>query len=156
MANPIKEIIAIDPGKTTGFVHFKLSNHQFLPLQWKEIQWEEHWMFLDKLHQELQLAKGSSLEIVVAIESFRLFAAEAVHQINSDFPSSQIIGVMKYICATTNTELVIQSPSIKKQFPDRELLKWLQADEPLPTSLHLRDAARHAYYLYFDRRLRRK
>lgn len=154
MAYFIDEIIAIDPGKTTGFVHFEVddSDHPFTPIMMREIEWDEHWGFMSEMHDVLY--NNQSKHIVMVVENFRLYAHEAQHQINSDFPSAQIIGVCKYIAAITRTELVLQMASVKRQFPSGELRKWFPPNTKLPTSLHIRDAISHAMYLYFDRRLK--
>lgn len=157
MAYSIDEIIAIDPGPTTGFVHFKLNDENdrpFNPITWREIEWEEHWGFLYNVQKALEANQKSSNHLVVVVENYRLYAHEVAHQINSDFPSSQIIGVMKYITAITRTELVLQMASVMQQFPSSELRKWLPLNTRLPTSLHILDAISHAMYLYFDRRLK--
>lgn len=153
MAFPIDEIIAIDPGKTTGFAHFEVddSEHPFTPVTLREIEWDEHWAFFLNLQRTLNISNPDN--IVVVVENFRLYAHEVAHQINSDFPSSQIIGVCKYITITSGIELVLQMASAKRQFPSNELRKWLPPNTLLPTSLHIRDAISHAMYLYFDRRL---
>jgi hypothetical protein len=156
MAYPIDEIIAIDPGKTTGFAHLEVDmnadQYPFTPIQLREIEWDEHWAFFLNLQHEFD-NRGSE-NIVVVVENFRLYAHEAAHQINSDFPSSQIIGVCKYITITQDIELVLQMASVKRQFPSSEFRKWFPPNTKLPTSLHIRDAISHAMYLYFDRRLK--
>lgn len=154
MAYPIDEIIAIDPGKTTGFAHLKVddSDQPFTPVMLREIEWDEHWAFFLSLQRTLNISNPDHL--VVVVENFRLYAYEAAHQINSDFPSSQIIGVCKYITITQGIELVLQMASVKRQFPSGELRKWFPPNTMLPTSLHIRDAISHAMYLYFDRRLK--
>lgn len=155
-SRPIDEIIAIDPGKTTGFVHFEVDmtaeKYPFIPVEMHEIEWDEHWSFFLSLQRTLSISNPDN--IVVVVENFRLFAHEAVHQINSDFPSSQIIGVCKYITITNGIELVLQMANVKRQFSGKDIDKWFKPDVQLPTSLHVRDAISHALYLYFDRRLK--
>jgi hypothetical protein len=152
----IDEIIAIDPGKTSGFAHFEVDfyaeEHPFTPVAMREIEWDEHWSFFLNLQHALENCAPE--HTIVVVENFRLYAHEASHQINSDFPSSQIIGVCKYITITTGIELVLQMASVKRQFPSGELRKWFSPQTRLPTSLHIRDAISHALYLYFDRRLK--
>jgi len=151
----IDEIIAIDPGKTTGFVHFEVDmaaeKYPFIPVEMREIEWEEHWAFFSILQHVLE--NEASVNTILVVEDFRLFAHEASTQINSDFPSSQIIGVCKYIAAITRTEMVLQMASVKRQFSGKNIDKWFPSNTKLPTSLHIRDAISHALYLYFDRRL---
>ena len=152
----IDEIIAIDPGKTTGFVHFEVDmeaeQYPLIPVEMREIEWDEHWAFLSEM--EWRLENRGTEKIILVVENFRLYAHEASAQINSDFPSSQIIGVCKYIAAVTNTEMVLQMASVKQQFSGRDIDQWFPPDTKLPTSLHVRDAISHALYLYFDRRLK--
>ncbi len=152
----IDEIIAIDPGRTTGFAHFEVNmaadNYPLTPIIMREIEWDEHWGFMSEVHEVLY--HNEAKRIIIVVENFRLFAHEVSHQINSDFPSSQIIGVCKYIAALTNTELVLQMASIKRQFPSGDLKGWFASGTKVPTSLHIRDAISHALYLYFDRRLK--
>jgi len=154
--NKLDEIIAIDPGKTTGYVHLQVDmgadKYPFTPIIMREIEWDEHWGFMSEVHDVLYHNKGK--RIIIVVENFLLYAHEAVHQINSDFPSSQIIGVCKYIAAMTTTELVLQMASVKRQFSGKDIDKWFKPDVQLPTSLHIRDAISHALYLYFDRRLK--
>lgn len=155
MAFPIDEIIAIDPGKTTGYAHFEVdgSDQPFTPVTLREIEWDDYWAFFLNLQHTLYNSNPDRT-IVVVVENFRLYAHEVAHQINSDFPSAQIIGVCKYICAMTTTEIVLQMASVKRQFPSNDLRRWLPPNTLLPTSLHIRDAISHAMYLYFDRRLK--
>lgn len=157
---PLGQIIAIDPGKTTGFAHFRINDgdvhYPFRVELLREIQWDEHWAFLRNLMNDMPADFEDFPRTILVVEDFRLYAHEAQHQINSDFPSVQIIGACKFIAQAAGIELVLQMASIKQAFPDKELRRWLGQEwyHDIPTSLHVKDAMRHAMYLYFDRRIR--
>lgn len=84
-------IIAIDPGQTTGIA--VATNYQsdtnFTLASCGEIDWSKRFWFypfFQKNHLSIQ---------AIIIEDFKLFKHKMADQVNSRFPSSQVIGIIE-------------------------------------------------------------
>jgi hypothetical protein len=127
-------ILAIDPGHTTGVatglwdsgLDFKLWNAFQLP-----------WEMRFTLAHEIDLAD------LIVIESFRLYKHKAQDQINSDFPSVQVIGAVEaFAWRLSKLEKIVKQPSSCIQN-----VKILSEHEEFTRGLiHAQDAYRHLRY----------
>lgn len=103
-------ILAIDPGYTTGICSAKCHD-DFEVIQVGEFPWAKRHEALRTLLTGTYAPHGIPLTFdVVIIESFRLMPHKAQSQIGKTFPSSQLIGIVDYLCWKTSTSLVIQEP----------------------------------------------
>lgn len=89
-------VAAIDPGKMTGIctAEVVLENnlvHELTVLDSSEIGWEQRFYGLEKLVYDYKWNH-------IIVEDFRLYQSHSKDQINSRFPSSQLIGVAEYLC----------------------------------------------------------
>jgi len=117
------KILAIDPGVSTGVIFVD-------PVQPEESTYGKviHlWEQLDKIIER------TSPDVIV-IEAFRLYPHMAKTMIGNDFPSSQVIGVTKYLAAKAGIPVVEQMASMAKHI----------AKNPRLHNPHLQDAWRHA------------
>jgi hypothetical protein len=137
------DILAFDPGKTTGYCRLKVSGDgtEFAIVEAQEISWLER---LPTLFNIIASAESGSN---VVIEAFRLFPHKASAQIGSDFPSSQVIGTIETFCFISHERLTIEY----QQPGDISRVQVLERDLPhVAGSPHKIDAYRHAR-LYFLR-----
>lgn len=145
-------LLAVDPGdEHVGVAAFGLSRDG----------WENAWsceMTPDEFTSYLSMMAYLGRFDVIVVEEWRLFPQAAPLLVGSDMPTSQLIGVIKYIHRQTKmgtmrwpgpeVELYFQSPQIKK--PTRSLLqarkmsslaKWLKVPND-----HATDAELHGWY----------
>lgn len=134
------KLIAIDPGSTTGFVEAETSLVGITLLRVIEIPWERRFALRDLLWNE-----GSQpVPDKVIIESFRLYAHRAQSQVNNDFPSVRVIGIVEAALHEFGwlDKLVFQPASVRSRVvvasPYREQLR----------SPHTHDAFQHIRYYY--------
>jgi hypothetical protein len=140
--------LSIDPGKTTGVCTFgfdhlaKSIEDAFHPVECLEIAWEDRFYMLEKLI----MGRGMYAELkpqIIVFENFRLRQGRAFEQSGSDFPSSQVIGIVGAYAALMipNPILVSQEPAAMTRVAVREEhLKLITG------SLHKIDAYKHARY----------
>lgn len=143
-------IVAIDPGKTTGFCVIGCPADVMHPdiydvFQASEVEWKNRFFF----HAFFALHR---IEIrAIVIERFKLFrnpkTMEA--QINSEFPSVRVIGIVEAYAELFDlgNKIVFQEPNDRRsaQIPR---IHW----KALGTSDHVRDAYRHARYYVLTHR----
>jgi|GEM_PF-2703327 hypothetical protein len=130
-------IIAIDPGKTTGWFALAISPTSLQALHGQE---SDIALFLRELHR-LWPEK-------IIVESFRIRPEKARSLSNDDLPAPRVIGAIEQWCAENKVELIFQEPSIKKAILPWLLdgLGWYALTRGQP---HARDASRHmAYYIW--------
>lgn len=90
----MKRILAFDPGLTTGYVDVVWENTQttdFRVLEARDIEWAITPLIVHRCITTL-------LPDIVLYERFTLFPHLAQQQIGSDFPSSQVIGMIILSC----------------------------------------------------------
>lgn len=120
------KILAIDPGHTTGVVLGESEGRTDLKLLAAfELAWNDRF----------KLYEMAYYPAVIVIEDFRLYEHKAMSQVNSDFPSVKIIGMMELVCYLTGTTLVTKMPSVKNSVKILEEHK-----EMLGKSPHIQDA----------------
>ena len=133
-------ILAIDPGKTTGIVVCQTAKEMIdgkLPfgvMIAEDLLWEDRFLLREYIRTS---------DIVIC-ESFNLYpgAAQGQAHIRSDFPSIQVIGLIQaYMYELNKGEPIMQMPSMRKRsliLPEHQAaLKGLK---------HARDAYKHARY----------
>lgn len=137
-------LLAIDPGETTGYSIWEIPDdmygrpfHPYADMSQYLVTDGE----LSYHHGVEELIK--SVDIVV-FEKFLLYAHKAKTQIGSEFITSQIIGIIKYICNTHNRAWFSDTAQhVKGYFTDNKL----QVAGILKTkSRHSKDSIRHALY----------
>ena len=103
---------------------------------------------------------------VLVVESFRLYANKAKAQINSEFETPQLIGMLVHWCYSKDVEVIMQDPAIKSRFSNKILLhkKIITQDKSgryyavgVSITNHILDAIRHGeYYKNFGYKKERK
>lgn len=159
-------ILAIDPGRTTGVCILQTNDSKcgFEVVTALEMPWESRFELLKTLIDGtfLDQEKPQPPEAVV-VESFALRSNRAIEQTGSDFPSSQIIGIVEAFLwmETFKAEprksfdfpresglqgfnrLHFQQPSVFSRVAiEPEHVVWVEGSE------HKKDAYRHARYYY--------
>ena len=133
------KLVAIDPGRHTGFACFEGENVQLSG------------MFLDdypNVKSFFEVVKSFHPDEIV-IESFRLAPQKATAQFWDEMLTPQLIGIFRYWAWENQLPVILQPPTAKQAFPDERLKKMgLYVDV-----IHTRDAIRHGLYrLHFGRR----
>ncbi len=84
---------------------------------------------------------------LVIYEGYRLFPGMAQRLTGSRFEPAEVIGVIRYLCAVSDIEIIEQMPNVKEFFMPVGRLHYYNV---FVDSEHARDAARHGlYYLVF-------
>lgn len=127
-------LVAIDPGKATGFAAFDISGGVPVLLGSWELDIEE---FYDMLESSLAHYQD---DVEVVIESFKITPATGKL---SDAPwSLENIGVTRFLCRKYGAKLTLQPPSRAKDFVPNDRLKALEIWH-VGGEGHARDALRH-------------
>lgn len=150
-------IVGIDPGETTGFVDVRLYNNGNHVVVAKLVTWENRFT-LDELIWGMPITKFDDFSPpvpppdAVVVESFRLYAHAAANQINHDFPSVRIIGIVETVlnAAGCLDRLFFQPASIRQSVQIPEEVK-----ETLGSSPHTQDAYCHVRYFVITKLKRR-
>jgi hypothetical protein len=160
-------ILGIDPGLTTGACALNVSKSGFIVVTALEIPWDARFESLKALIDGTFFnTKQPQPPVAVVIETFRLRQARALQQTGSDFPSSQVTGIVQaflwldkldpfvskldYLLDPEITprpygleRLHFQEPIMMKQVAIADADKhWVEGSE------HKKDAYRHARYYY--------
>lgn len=125
-------ILAVDPGGTTGFVHYERADdsESFIPHQMddrNEFMWSVDESF-------------AGLNVVVC-EDFRITGQTAKKSPQAD--ALKIIGALDYLCFKHEVQFVLQTPADAKRFATDSRLK--KAGMWTPGRKHANDAARHLF-----------
>ena len=138
MSEGKKYLMAIDPGKATGFVVLDITG--FPEDEPIIIIAEEPDQFTTCYKIHTMLASGDDFEVV--IENFTVNKDTSKKAMDRMY-SSEIIGVTRYMCELYGHKMTIQTPSAAKTFVDndriRDLGLWVKGGEG-----HHKDAMRHA------------
>lgn len=137
------EIIAFDPGGTTGVCHinnFRINETGQLDFDIQRthaITWE------NRFKEVYDILKwfSNSTELAIVIEAFRLYARESKSQINSDFPSSQVIGIIQ---AYSHLFGILQYTEIVPAQVRLRAKVLSQHKKLLASGPHAKDAYQHA------------
>jgi hypothetical protein len=110
-------VFAVDPGKATGIAIMGYDTsrdiHLFLA---DEVPWDDIFKYIEvQINWWYDYCTAHEVELVVVCESFRLYANKQPGQIQSDFPSVQVIGAIKSLEARLGFTMVLQPASSRKR-----------------------------------------
>ena len=134
------QVLAIDPGETTGIAEFEnLNRVKAYQVSTKDIE--------QGARQVTPILLNTNWDRVI-VEEYRVFSWRAKQHSWSHLHTAQLIGSIKGTCALEDLRVVMQTPQSAKGFCDNVKLKdwgFYIKGEP-----HARDAIRHGcYYLLF-------
>jgi hypothetical protein len=147
-------VIGVDPGKTTGLaivealgsVPFASPAGRVIQVRWgmqildaSDVPWNDRFVITDIIAAWFKQVGN----VWVVCEAFNLYAHAAQSQINSDFPSVQIIGMLQAEMHRLNRydRLIMQPASTRKPIQIKGEYK-----QPLQGLHHAKDAFKHARY----------
>lgn len=143
----IKSICAIDPGKTTGVCCGRATIRssgiaKLVVAKSLEIPWNQ------RFYQLEELLTGYWWDHIVC-EDFRLYRTHSRDQINSRFPSSQLIGLIEYFAWKGGVPIHFQMAADRKR--TKVLEEHIEAVGGLtrngnPASQHRWDSYQHMRY----------
>lgn len=125
-----KRVLAIDPGKATGWAIFE----NCLPRDYGTCRGMEE--FQDWL---VELKPKPD---VIVVENFKLFKWKAMQQSGSDMPASQVLGMVKMYAKSNNIPVVEQSSQI---LPIAQIWSKMKMPSNHDNSHHI-SAYNHAVY----------
>lgn len=130
----MRSVLVFDPGESTGWC-FRDENHVTTGGT------------LPKNHVEVARAITERLPSIVVIERFNLYPQMAKSLAWNSFYPCEVIGVIKYVCASLKIPVVEQSPSVKKYFGGYQS-DWEQVrqTEGFKLTEHVKDAYQHLKY----------
>jgi len=140
--------VAFDPGGSTGFCEAiaTLSDRTFQVVKSCTIDWSDRF----KVGDLLQGTDEAPLPDAVIVESFRLYQHRAKEQIGSDFPSSQVIGMIEMIA----WQIGILDKVVYQPASNISRVQVLPEHKPsVAASEHARDAYRHLRYYILTNKL---
>jgi hypothetical protein len=139
---PGEVIFAIDPGGTTGICVGRYeARHAFTIFDAWCVPWSERF--------DIKTSLALHMPDRVVVESFRLYAHAAQDQINSDFPSVRVIGMVEAFLSDLHwlDKLTFQPPSV------RQNVEALAEHRNLVNkSAHTYDAYRHLRFFVLANR----
>lgn len=130
MGRPQVRILAVDPGGTTGWVHYDTESGWF-----ESGQQENRIAFCEQAEEFITCGAE-----VVVVEDFRITVQTAKKSQQPD--ALKIIGALDYIAAG-RAQVVLQTPGDAKRFSTDARLK--KAGMWTPGRKHANDAARHLF-----------
>lgn len=137
------QLVAIDPGETTGICRFEGPNL----VDARQLVTDEPGIGAARVRDYI----NESHPEYVIMESYRVYAWKTEDHTWNSMHTSQLIGAIKYLCSEMRPSIpvVMQSAQIAKGFVTDDKLKawglWIKGQK------HARDAIRHAvYYLLFQ------
>ena len=130
----MRSVLVFDPGESTGWC-FRDENHVTTGGT------------LPKNHVEVARAITERLPSIVVIERFNLYPQMAKSLAWSSFYPCEVIGVIKYVCASLKIPVIEQAPSVKKYFGGYQS-DWEQVKQTKGFKLteHVKDAYQHLKY----------
>jgi len=148
-------ILAIDPGETTGWSFMVWDTRYRLPMKIPEYEKLEEqtlergqFAFYDEFENLISTKEPG----VIVIEEFRIYSTKAKSLIGDDLKTSQTIGVMKYIAKEYGVPVIMQSAGQAKKAFTMEKLTELGIDTSRADHIrHSQDALRHLlYFIQFN------
>ena len=130
----MRSVLVFDPGESTGWC-FRDENHVTTGGT------------LPKNHLEVARAITDRLPSIVVIERFNLYPQMAKSLAWTSFYPCEVIGVIKYVCASLKIPVIEQAPSVKKYFGGYQS-DWEQVKQTKGFKLteHVKDAYQHLKY----------
>jgi len=138
---PVKTLLSLDPGETTGFAVFERGHlGKCLHLRTKPI---------DEGVDGLNSLIGAIKPDVIVYESYRVYGWKTEQHAYSDLHTPQLIGAIQTIARLKSIPVHSQSAQVAKQFcTDMKLKEWGVYERGFK---HGRDAVRHGcYFLLFN------
>ena len=140
-------ILAFDPGRTTGVCIARATENNFAVMQVSEIPWSGRFALIKAFIHGISPTTNSALPSpdVIVIESFRLRQNRALQLSGSNFPSSQVTGIIQAFAWQLDLldHIVFQEPPVMNRVQilpdDLDIVKG---------SEHKKDAYKHARYYY--------
>lgn len=134
----MKHLIAIDPGKMTGWSEVTYTSDTIVNVTSVELTVEEVWdIFVNTIDYPDEHAKPD----VIVIEDFRITTGTG--KLGSPDWSLRLIGAVEYICYKNDIKLVKQMPSNAKAFSTNEKLRAVDMWHKGGAG-HANDSLRHA------------
>lgn len=140
------QVLAIDPGQTTGVVVAELQNYEIASIvQQYEMGWARRFELIPLVAGLCASDGGTPPQCsVIVLEAFRLYPHEHRRQVGSDFPSVRVIGIVEaaaFICGFDLNNLFLLPAGVKNK------VAILPQHAPLiMRSEHVRDAYKLARY----------
>jgi hypothetical protein len=133
------KIIAIDPGKTSGYAFSDTENGKCAVGQSASIA-------------ELYVVLDEYVPDIVIVEAYKIYPNRAMQQAFSTVPSAEVIGAVRGWCYQHKCDIVLQDAAVRKVVPNEffETTKFNGLLKGLP---HARDAALHLTYYILKHRL---
>jgi hypothetical protein len=131
------DILAIDPGGTTGvcMLRWDGSSREFEVVASHEYVWGDRFV----LYTWVEAAKFD----VVVIEQFTLYKHEALNQVGSTFPSSQVIGALEAVLFNTHQ---LSKRVFQPAYNTKAVKVNAEHTLSIGSSEHRKDAYKHAKY----------
>ena len=145
-------ILAFDPGRTTGACLIDANKDGFQVIRLLEIPWSSRFGMTKALvNGKFSLSPNEKPQFPVAIvvESFTLRRGRAMQQSGSDFPSSQMIGT---ICAYAHACGILSVVHYQQPAMMARVKVLDQHASLVAGSEHKKDAYKHARYYYVTHR----
>ena len=131
-------VLAVDPGKATGYCI------------WKDGERIEGELYFDRfLEKAAQLIESGEIDTVVCE---RFIVSPQTGKFSQATWSLEQIGVLKYLCARHDVRFVLQNVSDAKKFADDKRLNSLGWKRPKGDG-HARDAQRHMLLFLVNQKL---
>ncbi len=125
----VNTVLSLDPGDTTGWAVFNTETNKLI--KYGATKFTPLALFdLLNLYEPEQ----------IVYERFSLYAHKAESQINSEFYTVQLIGVIKLYCELMHITPIVQSAAVGKSIWSDQMLKKFNYHSD---SKHSRDATRH-------------
>jgi len=126
-------VLAIDPGQTTGYAIGELGK-TFVVLKTGTVA---SWSGLDSLIDKEK-------PVLVLYEEFRLFWGKRTALVGNDMLTSQVVGVIRYVCQLRKITVLGRQPSVRN-LPIIPRDDWMKSFLKSLRTDHERDAVRHLY-----------
>lgn len=143
--NPVRSLLCIDPGETTGWSHFAFGR---LGEQGQLNSLDSPAHGLNELFCGRSNGRTFEPPSIIVAEDYRVYAHRLAQHTYSDLFTPRLIGMIESECERSNTPLVKQMAAQAKGFATDEKLRewnmWIKGQK------HSRDSIRHGiYFLLF-------
>jgi len=130
-------LIGFDPGKTTGYCVIRKEDFALSRFPYPIL-----FGVLTELYEirDLLISIGHKSIYSIVVEQFRLYPNKAKTLSYSDFPASEVIGVIKFLCSSEPYKIPFdfQSASMAKQIDiPKEMKKYLETPHAIDAYAHV-------------------
>lgn len=141
------QILAIDPGYTTGLCLAEASADHFQPLDVREIPWGDRFTVIKAFLDGMFLNQTEPQRTgVVVVERYRLRQGRAYQQAGSEFPSVQVEAIIQTLLWTIKPELLETAFHFQEPVAMARVSILTNHIEMCIGSEHMKDAYKHARY----------